>query len=150
MPENRVGHKLLLIAVIGLAVLAKARSAELSLGKYQCRSDLGDASVSLYLGEEEATGGILQETAKRLLGQAIISHLRFPGACAASRFTWRLSLILLRFPSEGSKLPYDSIQKSCPGPVAGGKAGDSSPGWATLGGCLAFPKEPNPLLVSPR
>ncbi|NWS64489.1 WDR90 protein, partial [Chunga burmeisteri] len=24
----------------------------------------------------------------------------------------------IRFPSEGSKLPYDSIQKSCPGPVA--------------------------------
>ncbi|XP_010121618.1 PREDICTED: LOW QUALITY PROTEIN: WD repeat-containing protein 90, partial [Chlamydotis macqueenii] len=25
----------------------------------------------------------------------------------------------IRFPSEGSKLPYDSIQKSCPSPVAG-------------------------------
>ncbi|KAM6299212.1 WD repeat-containing protein 90 [Aegotheles albertisi] len=25
----------------------------------------------------------------------------------------------IRFPSEGSKLPYDSIQKSCPGPAAG-------------------------------
>ncbi|XP_069726130.1 WD repeat-containing protein 90 [Phaenicophaeus curvirostris] len=27
----------------------------------------------------------------------------------------------IRFPSEGSKLPYDSIQRSCPSPVAGGQ-----------------------------
>ncbi|NXV45983.1 WDR90 protein, partial [Uria aalge] len=31
---------------------------------------------------------------------------------------WPLPLILLRFPSEGSKLPYDSIRKICPGPAA--------------------------------
>lgn len=37
-----------------------------------------------------------------------------------------LPLILLRFPSEGSKLPYDSIQKSCSSPAAGGKAGGGS------------------------
>lgn len=46
--------------------------------------------------------------------------------------TWPLPLVLLRFPSEGSKLSYNSIQKICPGPAAGGKVGDSSPGCATL------------------
>ncbi|XP_055662481.1 WD repeat-containing protein 90 isoform X3 [Falco peregrinus] len=30
----------------------------------------------------------------------------------------------IRFPSEGSKLPYDSIQKSCPGPAAGGQVSE--------------------------
>ncbi|NWI66893.1 WDR90 protein, partial [Todus mexicanus] len=33
-------------------------------------------------------------------------------------FTWYLPLILPRFPSEESKLPYDSIWKSCPTPMA--------------------------------
>ncbi|KFQ12750.1 WD repeat-containing protein 90, partial [Leptosomus discolor] len=46
----------------------------------------------------------------------------------------------IRFPPEGSKVPYDSIQKSCPGPVAGGKVGDSSPGCATLVDALGFSK----------
>ncbi|XP_009875977.1 PREDICTED: WD repeat-containing protein 90, partial [Apaloderma vittatum] len=32
----------------------------------------------------------------------------------------------IRFPSEGSKLPYDSIQKSCPGPEAGGQVSEDS------------------------
>ncbi|KFQ55786.1 WD repeat-containing protein 90, partial [Nestor notabilis] len=35
----------------------------------------------------------------------------------------------IRFPSKGSKLPNDSIQKSCPSPVAGSNAGDGSQGW---------------------
>ncbi|KGL85799.1 WD repeat-containing protein 90, partial [Charadrius vociferus] len=57
----------------------------------------------------------------------------------------------IRFPSEGSKVPYDSIQKSCPHPAAGGQAGDSGPGCATPGWMpLGFPKEPDPLLMSPR
>ncbi|XP_074962061.1 WD repeat-containing protein 90 isoform X4 [Phalacrocorax aristotelis] len=34
---------------------------------------------------------------------------------------WHNLYDYIRFPSEGSKLAYDSIQKSCPGPVAGGQ-----------------------------
>ncbi|KFQ93266.1 WD repeat-containing protein 90, partial [Nipponia nippon] len=56
----------------------------------------------------------------------------------------------IRFPSEGCKLPYDSIQKSCPGPAAGGKAGGRRPGCAAPAGRLGLPKEPNPLLVPHR
>lgn len=69
--------------------------------------------------------------------------------CSIS-ITRHLPLTLLRFPPEGSKLLYDSIQKSCLAPAAGGKAGGSSPGCAIPGGCLGFPKEPNLLLLSPR
>ncbi|KAM6320084.1 WD repeat-containing protein 90 [Podargus strigoides] len=46
---------------------------------------------------------------------------------------WHNLYDYIRFPPEGSRLPYNSIQKSCPTPAAGGKAGDSSPGCATLG-----------------
>ncbi|NXU47056.1 WDR90 protein, partial [Turnix velox] len=47
---------------------------------------------------------------------------------------WHDLYDFIRFPPEGSKVPYDSIRKRCPHPVAGGKVENHSPGCATSGG----------------
>jgi len=106
-------------------------------------------SIAVFGTREGKWGNLIGDSEEVFVPRGELPR-EIPGCRWSSLISRCLPLILLRFPAEGSKLLHDSIQKSCPGPAAGGEAGHSSPGCATPGGCLGFLKEPSPLLMSPR